>query len=786
MTPLELLEALEQAQPPQQLQLCCVNGTKKPYHPDQKYLPSGKPDPTTPDWKTPLLRHRIVQEIQKGKCLAVGLLTGEVSNGIMAVDHDGLSCDPLIEKLSGLSIKKALPKTGGFTSGKEGRYQLLYQVPEYFWPYVKSKVVLTGVKGADNKEEQLDLRWNGKQSTFVGTHPETGAYHYLPGQSPTEIKVASCPLWIIRQILSFHSLLPKVRKDWCDRDWALEYLSYILNQDLDWYEYRDVLFGLHYSGVEEEIAWVWSASSDKHTDAGFDAIWKYIDDDCVNPIGLGSLGRLAKQGGRNGKSPHSHPSEYDQEETKTELIDLMDLEKIHCPNVLPDDLYKPLSKLAQRLNLPVEAYVSVLLTVASTQLKVKNRLAIDPSTGFYVPPIIWIGVVGESGSKKSPLIKALLSPLDGLQEKAEEDYQTKLEEFEAKLEEWNESEKGNRGKKPKDKPIPREYYLSDFTMEALVEVLVRQKEDGLLIFIEELARFFNAMDAYRSGKGGDRQQWLSSYDGGPVKSNRKTTGRGYVPRTNISIAGGIQPSIVQKIMMSDTSVEDGLWARLAWVKTPLSIAQGISGDTRYDLTDLLAALYKKLNQLEGGIYRFSLEAQALWNDWHFEIESKILKEPSNILRATLPKAKERAARIALICHLIHAAIKDEQPSTDISAETLAAATQFNRWLMGQTRLLYAELGVADNPETVKILKFVKRFQGCGWITAKMVRSWTSATQKPSLGECREFMTKMVNLGYAETNGKQGSEYKIKITHIVSHLVTNTPQPPSQQEIQQVT
>jgi hypothetical protein len=277
----QLLEALKAACLPCELQLCAVNGTKKPYHPDQKFLANGKHNPTTPDWKTPLPRNRIEQEIQKGKCLAVGVLTGNVSAGIVAIDHDGVSCDSLIEKFSGLSVSEALPKTVGFTSGKPGRYQLLYQVPEHFWPYLESKAISTGVKDAAGKDEQLDFRWNGRQSVIIGEHPETGAYHWLSGQSPAEIRVANCPSWIIRQILSFRSLLPKNRRDWRERDWALEYLSRIPNHDLDWYQWRDILLALHYSEVEEEIARTWSTTSSKHSDKGFDDVWRHIDDNWI-------------------------------------------------------------------------------------------------------------------------------------------------------------------------------------------------------------------------------------------------------------------------------------------------------------------------------------------------------------------------------------------------------------------------------------------------------------------------------------------------------------------------
>lgn len=95
-------------------------------------------------------------------------------------------------------------------------------------------------------------------------------------------------------------------------------------------------------------------------------------------------------------------------------------------------------------------------------------------------------------------------------------------------------------------------------------------------------------------------------------------------------------------MLNDASAADGLWVRFAWVRLLLSVSPGIFDQAKYDLSDLLLALYQQLNQFSPQTYRLSGEAQLLWNQWHSEIEHLILKEPSNILRTTYPKVKERA------------------------------------------------------------------------------------------------------------------------------------------------
>ena len=102
----------------------------------------------------------------------------------------------LIQSLSGQSLTEALPKTVGVTSGRPGRYQLIYRVPEQYWQAISNKRISTGTTG-----EQLEFRWNGCQSVVIGHHPMTGSYRYLPGQSFEECEIAEAPLWMVEQML---------------------------------------------------------------------------------------------------------------------------------------------------------------------------------------------------------------------------------------------------------------------------------------------------------------------------------------------------------------------------------------------------------------------------------------------------------------------------------------------------------------------------------------------------------------------------------------------------------
>lgn len=147
-----------------------------------------------------------------GWCKSIGLICGPASGGILMLDHDGRSCDRLIEKLSGASIAEALPKSPLVTSGLPGRYQIAYSVPEHFWDAISTKQLSTGVMGANGKPEMLEFRWHGAQSIVLGEHPDTGSYRWV--HHPNDVAIAEAPLWVIEQMLEGenHQVTPEAKK----------------------------------------------------------------------------------------------------------------------------------------------------------------------------------------------------------------------------------------------------------------------------------------------------------------------------------------------------------------------------------------------------------------------------------------------------------------------------------------------------------------------------------------------------------------------------------------------
>ena len=150
--------------------------------------------------RNPLTRDQVAVEIRAGRAKAVGVLAGPPSGGLLFVDHDGTSATAKLEEL-GLPMRD-LPRTICVTSGRDGRFQAIYRVPETYWHAMRGqRVFKTGVCDPDGKAQQLDLRWSGHQSVVIGAHPETSGYRWIKDRSPEDTPVADAPLRLIELLL---------------------------------------------------------------------------------------------------------------------------------------------------------------------------------------------------------------------------------------------------------------------------------------------------------------------------------------------------------------------------------------------------------------------------------------------------------------------------------------------------------------------------------------------------------------------------------------------------------
>ena len=73
------------AQLPDEWGLVAVGNDKRPYQPEWQ--------------KRPLTKEQLIAEIQAGRAVAVGVIAGPQSGGLLFVDHDGLGASEVLEQI---------------------------------------------------------------------------------------------------------------------------------------------------------------------------------------------------------------------------------------------------------------------------------------------------------------------------------------------------------------------------------------------------------------------------------------------------------------------------------------------------------------------------------------------------------------------------------------------------------------------------------------------------------------------------------------------------------------
>ena len=275
--------------------------------------------PYQPKWQdNPLTQQQLTAEIEAGRAHAIGVIAGPQSGGLLFVDHDGISAGEVLESIGAPS--RSLPKSWAVTSGRNGRFQIIYTVPSQYWDQIKTRKIKSGKYDEDGNVEQLELRWTGCQSVVAGSHPLTGSYRWLKGRAPTDLPLAEAPLALIEQMLQLPTPEPKPllpapisrRTERTDKDWALIYLDALnplrANDYDEWIEVGQCLQSVDDSLLTE---WDnWSKQSPKWKAKACDTHWKSF-----KPGGNRSIKRLcnlAKLDGWRPKEKLSRPKPTEQ------------------------------------------------------------------------------------------------------------------------------------------------------------------------------------------------------------------------------------------------------------------------------------------------------------------------------------------------------------------------------------------------------------------------------------------------------------------------------------------
>ena len=351
--------------------------------------------------------------------------------------------------------------------------------------------------------------------------------------------------------------------------------------------------------------------------------------------------------------------------------------------VIEPILYKATKAFRAPIGVSVAGYLIMLATCAM------GRWRISPKDGWEENPTLFLCVVGDSGSGKSPCMKVYLRPINECETKWFADWQKAMEEYEEQERAYKMDKNSNKPdqeklKRPK-KPVRRQVILNDSTPEAICDAL-DQSIGGILWQRDELLSLFQEADRYSKGdKGATRSMLLTCYDGDKLKINRSTGKNLDIPNACLSVFGGIQPGMLPACFSNQDRLS-GLLQRFLFVhavqtEPPLWTDETFDDTCRFVLADKVEKLLGQTPEHgRPEVLRFEPEAKQKWVDWvnSFAWTSYL---GSQDVKTRLAKLTGQSLRLILLLHLSDWACgaAEEKPGP-IPAETVIRGLRLTEWL----------------------------------------------------------------------------------------------------------
>jgi putative DNA primase/helicase len=356
--------------------------------------------------------------------------------------------------------------------------------------------------------------------------------------------------------------------------------------------------------------------------------------------------------------------------------------------MLPPSLRDWVSDVAERMQVPLD-YPAASAVVALAGA-VSRRVMVQPKTldsgwivvpnlcsGWIVVPNLWGAIIGPPGVMKSPVVSAMVRPLEQIEKEWRENYESELDAYEAEVEKyeldlavWKEAYKRAARKDKKSGEMPerpephavepraRRLVLNDATFESMHNIMAVNPL-GVLQNRDELTGWLASLD--REGRQGERAFSLESWNGDkPFTMDRIGRGSIHVPACCLTLFGGIQPARLRTYLVDalrDGPSNDGLIQRFSVIVWPdIPKTWKLVDRPPNALAQARAArIYERLANLENDpapILKFAPDAQEMFNDWWTKLETELRSgELHPAMAAHVAKYKKLVPALALIYEL---------------------------------------------------------------------------------------------------------------------------------------
>lgn len=355
-----------------------------------------------------------------------------------------------------------------------------------------------------------------------------------------------------------------------------------------------------------------------------------------------------------------------------------------------------LEAIAQGTATPLDYPAAAYLATCASLIGGKRRVRPYSTSNWLEPPILWIGIVGDPSSRKSPALDAVIDPLRAIERDGAELHKSALRDWreaghkaKAVRDDW-EKRLGDAVKKghetlpampeaanEPDEPARRRTLVMDATPEAIGAILAGNPQ-GTLHYRDELAGWLQSFERYSPG---GREQWLEAYGGRSFVIDRKgARGPLTVPFNGVSVLGGIQPAKMADCLLS--SPDDGLVARFLWIWP-----DKLKFTRPRQCADLatLENVYRRLESLQWGrdgngqpvpiTLPLSATAADLFEAWEAD-NAELDDDASGLVKSFVGKMDGALLRLALTAELAQWALTGGPEPREVSCATIEAAAEW--------------------------------------------------------------------------------------------------------------
>jgi putative DNA primase/helicase len=346
-----------------------------------------------------------------------------------------------------------------------------------------------------------------------------------------------------------------------------------------------------------------------------------------------------------------------------------------APDIIPEALRQWVVDGARSICVPASGIAAGIMVVLSSLLGRGVRILPEPGNEWCVTPNLWGAIVAPPGMLKSAVISYISAPLEPLIREANVRNRYLVAQAKSRRSVVEAAIKAEHRKKSgadvqtltelneeldEIRPGLRRYVIQDCTPEKLGE-LQMDNPRGLLQLRDELTGWLCSLS--KTGREQERVYYLEGWDGDKSSTvDRIVRGSLYIESNCLSLFGAIQPSRLAPLIEGVISgiSDDGLLQRLQclvyvdslppWTSTP----PPPSSAARARVEALVAAIDGLSSYANPRTMVFSPRAQALWEGWRGELESRIRNPvtPARLV-AHVSKYRSMVPSLAAIAHMTH-------------------------------------------------------------------------------------------------------------------------------------